>query len=62
MHTSMHRLLNMGGNGGNVITNCNTFHHSNHLRRLLCYKGQIGDNKTVEIVSVAICVRCEIVA
>ena len=43
--------------GGNVIIDFNTFHHTNHLRLLLCYTGHFDDNKTVEIDSVAICVR-----
>ena len=42
---------------GNVIIDFNTFHHSNHLRHLICYTGNFGDNKTIEIVSVAIYVR-----
>ena len=40
--------------GGNVIIDFNTSHH---LTLLLCYTGHFDENKTVDIVSVAICVR-----
>ena len=43
--------------GGNVIIDYNTSHHSNQLTLLLCYTGHLDENKTVDIVSVAICVR-----
>ena len=42
--------------GGNVI-DFNAFHHSNHLRLLICYTIHFDEKKTVEFVSVAICVR-----
>ena len=47
--------------GENVIIDFNTFHHSNHLRLVICFTGHFGDNKTVEIVSFAICVRSYII-
>ena len=40
-----------------AIVDFNTSHHSNHIRLLICYKGHIVDNKTVQIVYVAICAR-----
>ena len=54
---SVSAFVNMGGNGGKIIIDCNTFHHSNHLKLLICYTGHVEDNKTVAIVSVAIFVR-----
>ena len=42
--------------GENIIIDFNAFHHSNHLRLLICYTGHFGEKKTVEFVSVAICV------
>ena len=46
-NTSIHILFNMAVEN---IINLNIYHHSNHLRHF-------DDDKTVEIVSVAICVR-----
>ena len=43
--------------GENIIIDFNAFHHSNHLRLLICYTGHFDEKKTVEFVSVAICVR-----
>ena len=43
--------------GENIIINFNAFHHSNHLRLLICYTGHFDEKKTVEFVSVAMCVR-----
>ena len=43
--------------GGNFIIDFNAFHHSNHLRLFICYTGHFDEKKTVEFVSVAICVR-----
>ena len=57
MHTSIHSLFNMGGNGGNIIIDFNAFHHSNQLRLLICYTGHFDEKKTVSFASVAICVR-----
>ena len=56
MHTFIHSLFNMGGNGGNIIIDFNAFHPFNHLRLLICYTGHFDEKKTVEFVSVAICV------
>ena len=47
----------MGGNGGNIIIDFNAFHQFNHLRLLICYTGHFDEKKTVEFVSVGICVR-----
>ena len=43
--------------GENIIIDFNAFHQFNHLRLLICYTGHFDENKTVEFVSVAICVR-----
>ena len=43
--------------GGNIIIDFNAFHHFNHLRLLICYTGHFDEKKTVEFVSVAMCVR-----
>ena len=43
--------------GGNVIIDINTLHHSNQLKFLICHTGHFDVTTTVEIGSVAICVR-----
>ena len=43
--------------GGNIIIDFNAFHHSNHLRLLICYTEHLDEKKTVEFVFVSICVR-----
>ena len=43
--------------GENGTIDLDTFHHSYHLKLSICYIGHFDDNKTVEIVYVAICVR-----
>ena len=55
MHTSIAFLTWLMGK--NFIIDFNAFHHYIYLRLLICYTGHFGDNKTVEIISVASCVR-----
>ena len=43
--------------GGNIIIDFNVSHQFNHLRLQICYTGHFDEKKTVEFVSVAICVR-----
>ena len=49
MQTSIHDIFNMGDNETNDV---NTFHHSNHFIRLICYSGHLDGS-----ICVAICMR-----